>query len=686
MAFETKATVRHIANGNRDQIGQQGRKQWRITEMRCAHPIDCDADQRHKATGYPVAHKLQQHLAAAFKRVQNRIEHGFGLRFVCAGLIDCVTKGKTGMEETARAPSPLDDWKGWTLVIWALALVAFIYIRWAMIQNFSLVDTDDNLRMVQVRDWLNGQGWYDLVQHRMNPPVGGDIHWSRLVDIPLATIIFILTPLFGQIAAETAAIAIAPALPLAVLMLALGAVVRKGLHANAWLLSAVLILSSFIMIRQFMPTRIDHHSWQLTLLAVALAGLSDHHARRGGIIMGVASAASLAIGLEILPYLGIVGILACLKWVFDPAEKPRVGAYGLSLAISIILAFLLFASTANWQMRCDALSPVWMPILAGVGFAVWLFAKKSPAQMRTRFAGLAVIALCAGGVFAYFFPQCISRPEGISDEAYRLWFSNIREVKAIHNQSTGVLLASMGLPLAGIIGAFHMWKTREHWRANGLWFPIALLALISTAMLFWQYRTVGIAQMLAVPGATALGWSIGKALMTASRPARVLGLFATYFLISGLGLSLTTAAIPTEKPTPKGQLISKAFSNCNNQVNIKPIAALPATTILTFVDLGPRLLATTHHRVIAGPYHRNDDQIVDIHHAFTGTPQQARAIAKTHGATLLLICPNVAEGTLHKSHNDKGLYSMLMANNVPGWLIPIALPQGSPYRLWKIAS
>ena len=30
-------------------------------------------------------------------------------------------------------------------------------------------DPDDALRLVQLRDWLAGQGWYDMVQHRVDP-------------------------------------------------------------------------------------------------------------------------------------------------------------------------------------------------------------------------------------------------------------------------------------------------------------------------------------------------------------------------------------------------------------------------------------------------------------------------------------------------------------------------------------
>ena len=68
--------------------------------------------------------------------------------------------------------------------------------------------------------------------------------------------------------------------------------------------------------------------------------------------------------------------------------------------------------------------------------------------------------------------------------------------------------------------------------------------------------------------------------------------------------------------------------------SLRPLDRLPAQTIFTFVDLGPRLITLTHHNAIAGPYHRNGDAILDVHHAFERSPDEARRIMKAHGATL----------------------------------------------------
>ena len=76
-------------------------------------------------------------------------------------------------------------WKWVTLAAWLILSAWFLYNRWTNIQTFTLVDTDDNMRMSQVRALLGGQDWYDLRQHRLNPPSGADIMVAD-GDIPMA--------------------------------------------------------------------------------------------------------------------------------------------------------------------------------------------------------------------------------------------------------------------------------------------------------------------------------------------------------------------------------------------------------------------------------------------------------------------------------------------------------------------
>ena len=77
--------------------------------------------------------------------------------------------------------------------------------------------SDDAMRLVGVRDLLAGQPWGDLVQHRLSPPDGVAMHWSRLVDAPLALLVAGFRPLLGQAAAESVAVTIWPLALLAAL-------------------------------------------------------------------------------------------------------------------------------------------------------------------------------------------------------------------------------------------------------------------------------------------------------------------------------------------------------------------------------------------------------------------------------------------------------------------------------------
>src|SRR5882757_7263526 len=61
-------------------------------------------------------------------------------------------------------------------------------------------DNDSLLQLVQVRDLLAGQGWFDLHQYRMGLEGGFVMHWSRLLDAPLAMSILAVSALTGSTA------------------------------------------------------------------------------------------------------------------------------------------------------------------------------------------------------------------------------------------------------------------------------------------------------------------------------------------------------------------------------------------------------------------------------------------------------------------------------------------------------
>ena len=206
-------------------------------------------------------------------------------------------------------------WKWIVLIVWLVICGWFMVEKWNDIRFFGLPDTDDNMRIMQVRGLLHGQGWYDLRDYRMNPPFGANIHWSRLVDLPIAGLILALRPFLGGAGAERWAVAIAPLLPYLLLLWSLALTARRLIDPLAYPLAILAVFFAGSTNGMFMPERIDHHGWQLALLACSLSAIADPKRLRGELVLGITSALSLAIGLEMIIYLALAGAVMVLFWV-----------------------------------------------------------------------------------------------------------------------------------------------------------------------------------------------------------------------------------------------------------------------------------------------------------------------------------------------------------------------------------
>src|SRR6476619_6986515 len=235
-----------------------------------------------------------------------------------------MAEGKAGDFE-ARALDWLGrNWKLVTILCWLGFCAWMVFESWNQIRWFSLGDTDDNMRIMQVRALLHGQGWYDLRNYRMNPPYGANIHWSRLVDLPIAGLILTLRPFLGGPGGERWAVAIAPLLPYWLLLFSLSLTARRLIHPGAYPFALLALFFAGSTNGMFLPERIDHHGWQLALLALSVAAIADPKRLRGGITLGISTALSLAIGLEMLIYLAIAGAAMALFWVVDRDERERL--------------------------------------------------------------------------------------------------------------------------------------------------------------------------------------------------------------------------------------------------------------------------------------------------------------------------------------------------------------------------
>jgi hypothetical protein len=135
--------------------------------------------------------------------------------------------------------------------VMALALCAAVALALGLpaIRNgvFDAMSTDDAMRLVEVRDLVAGQGWFDLVQHRLDPP-GLAMHWSRVIDAPLAALILLLRPLLGSHGAEAVTLVLWPTMLLgAALLLAASLAARmvEDIHQRTVQIGAIMLAALF---------------------------------------------------------------------------------------------------------------------------------------------------------------------------------------------------------------------------------------------------------------------------------------------------------------------------------------------------------------------------------------------------------------------------------------------------------
>ena len=577
-------------------------------------------------------------------------------------------------------------WKAIVVLVWLGLCAWFIFQKWDDIRFFRLGDTDDNMRMMQVRGLLQGQGWFDLRQHHLSPPSGANIHWSRLVDLPIAGLILALRPILGGAAAERWAVAIAPLLPYLLLLFSLAVTTRRLIDRRAYPLLFIAMFFAGSTNGMFMPTRIDHHGWQLALLALSVAAMADPNKVRGGLTLGIATALSLSIGLEMMIYLGIAGAAMVLFWVADTAERERLRAYALALSAGTAVGFLVFASYDNRLAVCDALSPVWLSDALLGGALLFGLSWLSPEDWRKRLALAAAAGLVIAAFHALTWPHCVQRLEGVSPEVERLWLSHVKEARPFYRHGWRIASLIIALPITGLTGwTLLAWVRRADRELLRRVLAAAAPAFAATLLLFWQTRTGPASQMMATVGAAALSWYLVPLAWRLGSPVlRAPAVAAAVIIGAGAALPFVFSFIPDKPVTARDKAIGRANSLCASLWGLRPVALQPKGTVFTFVDLGPRLITVTHHNAIIGPYHRNGQQIADVMNAFRGSADQAHRLITKYHSNYLLSCPNSSTTTIFMAEAPKGFYAQLERGQVPSWLQPIALPHGSPFKMWKV--
>lgn len=575
------------------------------------------------------------------------------------------------------------------LVIWLFAC-AILLIQSPVWSAVYSADTDDVMRLVQVRDLLAGQSWFNPDQSRAGPPAGFSMHWSRLPDALPALIIAMLTPLTGGWVAEQVAIGVAPLVPLAGALLACGLIARRlgGPSATAGAMILFTMLGPAVW--QFAPGRIDHHNWQLCGILGMLAGIMHlDRGARAGIAAAVAGAVSLSVGLEGLPFWGALSGCAGLAFAFLRGDARR-GLLGFGAATAIATPLLALAfNPARYVLSgaCDqAAGPVLAAAMAG-GAALALVALINPASIGLRVGGVAAAGVAAAGAFLSVSPACAAGPMALTNPAIGpIWMNLVVENYPLLRSLVSLgsfALSGIAALVLGFGSLVVLWRTRPQDRAAVLIAGAAFL--IAVGLVFYQVRVMTYAVSLAAPlmgaGLAALVARLGVAPKDQGA-ALIAGLLVLMALPNAAGAAAGILAPPAPVQRAGGAALKPADDACWRPSAYRGLAHLPPGLAVAPIDVGPFILESSGLSVLSAPYHRNAEGILAAYDILAAPPARALALARARGVTYVVMCRTGQVARLDLTRPE-GLAARLEAGQqVPG-LLP--LTGGAPVRVWRVA-
>jgi hypothetical protein len=571
---------------------------------------------------------------------------------------------------------------------WAMVSAFLIAVNWNAISSLHFSDPDDVLRLIQVRDLVAGQSWFDVTQYRVDAPGGGvEMHWSRLVDVPLAIVILVLTPLVGSAMAESVAVILVPMITLACVMLLASRIAWRMWGDEEAVYTALVLVISIPVLFQLSPLRIDHHGWQLVCALIALNGLLARSPRVGGWVIGTAFAIWLSISIEGLPLAALTFAVLAWRWLRDPSAKLWLVSAIQSLAVASTVLFVATRGFNDLANHCDAISFVH---LAMFGWGAGVLSLLARAKRITLGAILLGFGIAGGGAIAMMLsaaPQCATGGgfAQVDPLVRDIWLSNVLEGRPIWEQALAIALQYLAAPLIGIYACLQL-AARAHDGLRPFWRDYALILGGALAISVFVARTGAVACVLASP---LLAWQLRRWLkairmMESPLPRMAAMVGVACALLPAIPALLLTSAMPVRASVGGAADVPIRVADCRVQDAQEVLAELPQGEIYALLDIAPELLLVSDHSVVATGHHRGHKAMKVLIETAIGTSAEARKTLSERGTSYVAMCPALYEARTYASIEPDGFVPRLAKGTAPDWLEPVAVPQSNGLKIWRV--
>ncbi len=592
-----------------------------------------------------------------------------------------------------KSHNPFDEKP--TGIVWQVCLVAalssliYIFDSFDPIYSRAGWGPDDQLRLVQIRDFLNGQSWFDWTQYRMNVPDGAPMHWSRLIELPIMFLIVIFTPLFGQDIAEMIAGSLIPLLGITLTSYMLGRIALSLWNRQAAISAVILTWVNPSIVFQFRPMRIDHHGWQIMLATLALWSMFWPSKKRGGIILGIALATWLHISLEGLPITAAFFILLGWRWIIEKAHGQRLIWTIASFTVTTLILYIItqglpFGATPY----CDSMSPPYIAATSIAALIMLISINTTPDKRWIRllsaiFAGMSALAIlfylapqCSGGAFAQLDPL-----------VHDYWYMNISEGLPIWRQKLHIILLSVTMVCIAIIALFNV-IPKISYSSRGNLYTMGFFLIYAISISCFVFRTITVANAFALPLVAIILSEIFEAYRRSPHLIKRLGMICAMFFIAISGQLLSTLAYHMTSADGENKIQNSITNetpaiNCKSVQGIEALNRLPVPShIMAPFNLGPLILLNSKHNIVASSHHRNEGAMRDQIATMIGSPDDAITILKKRNIEYIVACSASVEWSNYQRKHQGSLADLLLQEKPPNWLKPIS--GNGELMIWRV--
>lgn len=547
------------------------------------------------------------------------------------------------------------------LVIWSLCAVYLSISHWDIVTSLHFNDNDDFMRFHQYREWLKNGNWYLEPIPQFSPNNQLIMHWSRLVDIPLALFASLFSLFFELPTAFAITNTLVPLLYLLVFLFLVSLVAYRLFGLETAKIAMIIPLISPLSMR-FLPGALDHHNLQfilLTLFILFSPVVSQSTSSRNAFFSALSMVLSLWIGLEnIYTFVAILFLLTLWGYFFRAEYLVFCQSICL-IAIVLIPVCLVLNRPADEFLvaHYDVLSfPFWLCFISAFVFCYSLnrFSPNSTYQKVGIYFSLGVIVL---------LPVVLSYPELVKGGyanypalLKNLWLDNVSEARSIF-QNINEDIKDIGYLLAISMALFSFYFfDNKNIKLRVLYMAFIINMLLAA---FWQIRMFSTALVCAIPLQAYVCFRLREKFNNIFAKMILLFLsFPSFVLI----MFLFVVNINNE------QLSKKSFDNFDVIEFLNKNHITGKNTLAT-IDLGAPIIVGTDNAIISAPYHRNIEGNLNLYHFFLSKDdKRSRDILDKYNIDYVILDSVFYQNTINSDLENSMLEKIFENKNIPDYL------------------